>query len=89
LIHAFLRFNGLFRGTSGHDLHHLANTASLERYLVASGKKPLDGQREWQEMAGDRPYSLRYGMETVRTNDAKRQVQFAAELTGLLLGEAL
>jgi len=81
--------DALFRGTKGHDLHHLAGTAHLRKYLAVYGNRSLLDQPEWQTMAGDRPYSLRYGIETVETGEAKKQVQFAISLADLILKEAL
>jgi hypothetical protein len=81
--------DSLFNGATGHDLHHLAKTASIERFLAANGKAALLHQPEWKAMAGQRPYSLRYGSEAVSNEDAKRQVDFAANLTNLILKRTL
>ena len=78
-------FNSLFNGATGHDLHHLAKTASMDRFLEAGGNKSLLKQPEWVAMAGERPYSLRYGIESIGDADAKRQVDFAAKLADLIL----
>jgi hypothetical protein len=77
----------LFSGKRGHDLHHLQETASLKRYLEASGEKSLLSQPEWHAFGNDRPYSLRYGSEVVSAGDAEAQVKFAANLTDLMLME--
>ncbi|MEW6667616.1 MAG: hypothetical protein AB1512_20605 [Thermodesulfobacteriota bacterium] len=80
-------FDALFRGPTGHDLHHLEQTAALRRYLEASGHKTLLQKREWRDMGGQRPYSLRYGVETVSADNAAEQVRFAAILVDLVLQE--
>jgi hypothetical protein len=82
-------FNALFNGATGHDLHHLAKTASIDRFLEAGGNKSLLKQPEWGAMAGERPYSLRYGTESVGDADAQRQVAFAAKLADLILERTL
>jgi hypothetical protein len=81
-------FEALFSGTRGHDLHHLEQTAGLRRYLVATNNEALLREREWRSMGGQRPYSLRYGTETMRTAAATCQVRFAAKLADLILQEA-
>src|SRR5437762_359428 len=81
-------FNALFRGPTGHDLHHLEKTAALRRYLVASGNESLLEGKEWRKMGGQRPYSLRYGVEPVTAQTAANQVQFASKLVALILQEA-
>lgn len=82
-------FNELFTGAKGHDLHHLAGTASIKRCLAANGEADLLKRPEWQAMGGARPYSLRYGIERVSTSDAQRQVRFADRLAALILNSAL
>jgi ketopantoate reductase len=81
-------FEALFSGSTGHDLHHLAGTAKLGRCLEASGNKSLLGNGRWHSMGGQRPYSLRYGVETVTAHNAKDEVQFATKLAVLILQEA-
>lgn len=81
-------FEALFNGSTGHDLHHLARTAALGRYLAATGKGSLLERDEWGEMGGRRPFSVRYGVEAVAADKAKDQVMFSAELAGLMLQEA-
>lgn len=78
-------FKALFNGATGHNLHHLAKTASIDRFLEAGGNQSLLNQGEWTEMAGERPYSLRYGTESISDAGARRQVHFAAKLTDLIL----
>ncbi len=78
-------FNDLFTGAKGHDLHHLARTASTARFLEAQGESALLKKPEWQRMAGDHPYALRYGIERLSLAEAKRQVGFSAQLTDLIL----
>ena len=78
-------FDGLFTGSRGHALHHLARTASVAQFLEAQGKSALLKKREWQRMAGERPYSLRYGIERVTLAEAKSQVRFGEQLTDLIL----
>ena len=78
----------LFRGHTGHDLHRLGDTASLRRYLVASGDESLLQRREWRDMGGQRPYSLRYGIERVSPSRAADQVRFAVNLVEVVLQEA-
>jgi hypothetical protein len=80
-------FEALFNGATGHDLHRLEQTASLRRYLTASGNESLLEDKEWRKMGGERPYSLRYGFEVVTANHGKGQVQFAAKLADLILRE--
>jgi len=81
-------FESLFSGAVGHDLHRLERTAALRRYLTALGSESLLDGAGWRSMGGDRPYSLRYGLESVAAQDAKDQVQFAAELAEFILREA-
>jgi hypothetical protein len=81
-------FETLFSSAAGHDLHRLERTAALRRYLTASGNESLLSDRRWHSMGGERPYSLRYGLEPISTQDAKDQVQFAANLAELVLQEA-
>jgi hypothetical protein len=81
-------FESLFSGATGHDLHRLEQTAALRRYLTASGNESLLNDAVWHSMGGQRPYSLRYGLETVTAQSAKDQVQFAAKLAELILQEA-
>ena len=78
----------LFTGTTGHNLHLLEQTAGLRRYLTASGDESFLTHRAWRNMGGERPYSLRYGFETVTLESAKGEVQFARRLTDLILQEA-
>ncbi|MBI4663013.1 MAG: hypothetical protein HY735_29745 [Verrucomicrobia bacterium] len=80
-------FDDLFKGKTGHDLHRLERSAALRRYLTASGNHALLTQPEWGKMGGRRPYSLRYGVETVTVNEAKHQVWFAVKLADLVLQE--
>jgi hypothetical protein len=82
-------FDKLFNGSTGHDLHHLAETAALRRYLVARGHHSLLERGEWRKMGQrPRPFSVRYGVEAVTAGNAKSQVQFSIELTNLMLQEA-
>jgi hypothetical protein len=81
-------FETLFSGAAGHDLHRLERTAALRRYLTASGNESLLDDRGWRSMGGQRPYSLRYGIEAVTAHDAKDEVQFATKLADLILQEA-
>jgi hypothetical protein len=81
-------FEALFNGSTGHDLHHLAQTASLRRYLTASGNHSLLERDEWGKMGGRRPFSIRYGFETVPADKARDQVQFSTKLANLMLQEA-
>ena len=39
-------FDALFRGARGHDLHHLAGTAHLRKYLAVTGNRSLLDQPE-------------------------------------------
>ncbi len=78
-------FEALFSGTAGHDLHRLQATAGLRRYLIACGHESLLENDAWLNMGGQRPYSLRYGIEAVTVRDAKSQVRFAAKLADLIL----
>jgi hypothetical protein len=78
-------FNALFNGTTGHNLHFLSDTASLRRYLAASGNEALLETEEWDQMAGGRPFSIRYGAETVPAEQARNQVTFATKLVNLML----
>jgi hypothetical protein len=80
-------FAGLFSGRTGHDLHHLANVARLNRFLVAKDRGSLLDSDEWKAMAGDRPYSLRYGTESVSDPEARKQVELARQLTSLILDQ--
>jgi hypothetical protein len=73
-------FDRLFSGTTGHNLHRLEKTAGLRRYLTASGHEALLAHRAWGNMGRERPYSLRYGFETVTLHNAKEEVQFAGRL---------
>ncbi len=81
-------FDRLFSGTTGHNLHRLEGTARLRRYLTASGNEALLTHRAWRNMGRERPYSLRYGFETVTLHNAKDEVQFAGRLVDLILQEA-
>ena len=81
-------FEALFNGTTGHDLQHLARTAALHRYLTASGNHSLLERDEWRKMGGQRPFSVRYGVEAVAADKAKDQVNFSTELANLMLQEA-
>jgi hypothetical protein len=81
-------FEALFSGTTGHDLHRLEQTAGLRRCLVASGNEALLKGRDWRNMGGQRPYSLRYGTEAVTVQHARDEVVLAAKLADLILQEA-
>jgi hypothetical protein len=81
-------FEGLFNGSTGHDLQHLQETAGLRRYLAASGNEGLLREKPWSKMGGGRAFSLRYGIESLTMSDAKQQVQFAVKLADLMLQEA-
>jgi hypothetical protein len=81
-------FDRLFSGTTGHNLHSLERTAALRSYLTASGNESLLAHRAWCNMGRERPYSLRYGFETVTLHNAKEEVQFAGKLVDLILQEA-
>jgi len=81
-------FYRLFSGTTGHNLHCLEETAGLRRYLTASGNEALLAHRAWRNMGRERPFSLRYGFETVTLHNAKDEVQFAGRLVDLILQEA-
>lgn len=81
-------FESLFSGVTGHDLHHLAKTVSLRRYLEAHGKSTLLDNREWHKMCAPRPYSLRYGIEKVPDGTVNNLVKWAISLTDLILREA-
>ena len=80
-------FDALFNGRTGHDLHYLGNTACLRRYLIAHGSEHLLDSQEWKAMAGDRPFSVRYGTENIPARTARSQVQFSAQLAALILHE--
>jgi hypothetical protein len=80
-------FEALFSGSAGHDLHRLERTAALRRYLTASGNESLLDDRGWHNMGGQRPYSLRYGIETMTARNARDEVQFATKLAELILQE--
>lgn len=82
------KFEALFSGSTGHDLHHLAQTAALRRYLTASGNQSLLERDEWGKMGGQRPFSVRYGVEAVTADKAKDQVKFSTELANLMLQQA-
>lgn len=81
-------FDRLFSGTTGHNLHRLEGTAALRRYLTASGNESLLAHRAWRKMGRERPYSLRYGFETVTLHNAKDEVKLAGRLADLILQEA-
>lgn len=81
-------FDGLFKGRSGHDLHHLAKVARLRSLLVAKDREELLMTDAWRSMAGDRPYSLRYGTEVISDSEAEDHLKLAKELTSLILAEA-
>jgi hypothetical protein len=81
-------FDGLFKGRSGHDLHHLAKVAQLKKLLVARDREELLMSDAWRSMAGDRPYSLRYGTEVISDSEAEAHLKLAKELTSLILDEA-
>jgi hypothetical protein len=81
-------FEALFNGSTGHNLHHLAQTATLRRYLTASGNHSLLERDEWGKMGGERPFSVRYGVEAIPADKAKDQVDFSTKLANLMLQEA-
>lgn len=81
-------FAGLFQGRSGHDLHTLAKVAGLKRLLVAKDREELLNSEAWRSMAGDRPYSLRYGTEVISNLESEEHLKLAKELTSFILGEA-
>jgi hypothetical protein len=81
-------FDKLFSGTTGHNLQRLEGTAGLRRYLTALGDEHILAHRAWRNMGRERPYSLRYGFETVALHNAKDEVQFAGRLVDLILQEA-
>jgi hypothetical protein len=81
-------FDGLFKGRSGHDLHHLARVARLRSLLVAKDREELLMSDAWRAMAGDRPYSLRYGTVVISDSEAEDHLKLAKELTSLILHEA-
>ena len=78
-------FDKLFNGSTGHDLHHLAKTAALRRYLEANGQQSLLERDAWRKMGGARPFSVRYGVERISADKARDQVQFSKELANLML----
>ena len=78
-------FRSLINGKTGHDLSHLEKTACLRRALEAEGKEALLESKEWNEMQGGRPFSLRYGYETISADHASRHVEFTAKLVGIIL----
>lgn len=78
-------FDGLFSGRSGHDLHHLAKVARLRSLLVAKDREQLLESKAWRGMAGDRPYSLRYGTEDITDSESEDHLKLAKEITLLIL----
>lgn len=82
-------FKALFSGAKGHDLHHLERTSALRRYLASIGQESLLDATEWRDMGGQRPYSLRYGTETVTAREAESQIKFAATLADLIVAQTL
>ena len=82
-------FESLFSGSTGHDLHHLERTANLQRFLTASGNESLLKETSWRSMGGNRPYSLRYGVEVLDTKSVKELVNIASKLTDLMLKDSV
>src|SRR5262249_54739795 len=71
----------LFSGTSGHDLDTLAREARVAGLLEADGYKHVLNSHVWQVMCNrNRPYSLRYGSETIGRKQAAAELEMARNL---------
>lgn len=75
----------LFRSARGHDLGALACQLGLKGFVETFGKTWVDDEC-WKRMASsDRPYSLRYGAETISRSTAEDEVQRVSFLSETLL----
>lgn len=74
-------YDELFFGSSGHQLQRLAGTAGLPRLLEAERRAPLLRGQTWANMCrAHRPYSLRYGCETIARNVAAAELRLGQEI---------
>jgi len=79
-------FERLFQSRHGHDLMTLSDYAKLRRLLDARQMRSLIQGRVWKRMAEpSRPYSLRYGVESVPVGNAQDEVALGELLIKLLL----
>jgi hypothetical protein len=76
----------LFDSAEGHGLALLARSAELERLLCAHGQpRTLMSDRIWGRMTnGERPYSLRYGAESILPDDARAELGRAQVIENLV-----
>ena len=77
--------NKLFSSKQGHALDFLSAQASLSRLLEVEHKPRLLESAEWKRMIDpNRPYSLRYGTESLSQEHARREVEIADEIGELI-----
>lgn len=70
-----------FRTSKGHNLSLLSQQVALRRALTSTGGLVLLSEPQWTRICQEgRPYSLRYGQETVTKEDAQSAVDFAQSL---------
>lgn len=75
----------LFRGKSGHDLGALAAKSGLERLLAADQNEAILRGTAWLRLIGaNRPYSIRYGAESLAGADATAEVDVAVRVFSIV-----
>jgi hypothetical protein len=79
-------FKKIFASKDGHDLGFLSSRASLRRLLEAEKQTTLLDSKIWARMVKPgRPYSLRYGTETLGAEEAKSELALVEALAKVLL----
>ena len=79
-------FRAVFASKDGHDLRLLANHASLRGLLEVEKQTSLLDGDTWKRMIQPaRPYSLRYGTETLGAQQAKGELALVEALAQVLL----
>lgn len=79
-------YQQLFASKEGHNLSLLIEKSAVKRLLQAKRQEVLLAGPVWSKMCGrDRPYSLRYGTETVSRSAANDSLTLGNELIGLVL----
>lgn len=81
-------YRRLFQSSDGHNMEILAVHSSLRRFLAARQQSALLDQDAWRRIvAGARPYSLRYGAETVERKHASEEFAVVTTIVDLIVGE--
>ncbi|HOW51400.1 MAG TPA: hypothetical protein PLV42_05065 [bacterium] len=75
----------LFRGKKGHDIQKLSTDVDLQGILKNEGR-PLQKDACWTRIiSSTRPYSLRYGTETLQRAEASEEISRISGILELLL----